>query len=140
VVLTGRAAILRARLASTPQDRAAATRTLETYLADIRRFESGGSELAADDQTIVGGSELAYGELLRADGREADAQTAWRSAAVWLQPNVKRHNPAALTVMGFIDLRLGRTQDARARADTVRGTTYRHPAYADLQQELGQAQ
>ncbi len=140
VGLTGRAAILRARLASTPQDRAAAARALEAYLADIRQFESGGSELAAEDQTIVGASELAYGALLRADGREADAQTAWRSGAVWLRPNVERHNPAALTVMGLVDLRMGHVQDARARADTVRGTTYRHPAYADLQQELGQAQ
>jgi eukaryotic-like serine/threonine-protein kinase len=140
VVLTGRAATLRARLASTPEDRAAALRALEAYLADVRQFERGGSEVAAEDQTVVGGSELARGDLLRAAGREADAQTAWRSAAVWLRPNVERRNPAALTLMGLIDLRLGRAQDARARADTVRGTTYRHPAYADLQQELGQAQ
>nr|MDP9126476.1 hypothetical protein [Pseudomonadota bacterium] len=140
VALTGRAATLRARLASTPEDRAAAARALEAYLADIRQFERDGSELAAEDQTIVGGSELAYGELLHAEGHEADAQTAWRSAAVWLRPNVERHSPAALTLMGLVDLRLGRTQDARACADTVRGTTYRHPAYADLQQQLGQAQ
>jgi hypothetical protein len=106
----------------------------------VRQIESSGSEVAAEDQTVVGSSELANGDLLRAAGREADAQTAWRSAAVWLRPNVERHNPAALTLAGLIDLRLGRIQDARARADTVRGTTYRHPAYADLQQELGQAQ
>jgi serine/threonine protein kinase len=140
VVLTGRAATLRARLASTPQDRVAAERALESYLADIRQFVRNGAEVAAEDQTVVGSSELAHGDLLHAAGRETDAQTAWRSAAVWLRPNVERHNPVALTVMGFIDLRLGRIQDARARADTVRGTTYRHPAYADLQQELGQAQ
>ena len=140
VVLTGRAAELRARLASTPQERVAAGRALEAYLADIRQFVRSGSEVAADDQIVVGIGELAHGDLLHTQGRDADAQTAWRSAAVWLGPNVERHNPAALTLMGLIDLRLGRIQDARARADTVRGTSYRHPAYADLQQELGQAQ
>jgi tetratricopeptide (TPR) repeat protein len=140
VMLTGRAAILRARLASTPADRATAARALEAYLVDIRQFENGGSEIAAEDQTIVGGSELAYGELLRADGHEGEAQTAWRSAAIWLQANATRKNPAALTLMGLVDLRLGRAQDARVCADTVRDTTYRHPAYADLQQQLGRAQ
>ena len=140
VVLTGRAATLRARLAATPAEAIAARRDIDAWLADIRQFERGGGELSAEDMTVVGGSELANGLLLHDAGQEADALTAWRSAAIWLKSNVERHNPAALVLMGLVDLRLGRLQDARACADTVRGTTYRHPAYADLQQQLGQAQ
>ena len=140
VMVAGRAATLRARLAATPEEASSANAALEAYLADIQQFVRSGSEISAEDLTTIAGAEIAHGDLLHHAGREPDTQTSWRSAAVWLQPNVDRHNPAALTLMGQVDLRLGRTQDARTCADTVRGTTYRHPAYADLQQKLGQAQ
>ena len=138
--LTGHAVDLRARLASTPSEKAAANGSIEAYLADVQQYERSGSEVPAVDMSTVGSVELAHGDLLHDVGREADAQTAWRSASVWLRSNAERHDSAALTLMGLVNLRLGRTQDARACADTVRGTTYRHPAYADLQQQLGRAQ
>jgi eukaryotic-like serine/threonine-protein kinase len=140
VMVAGRAATLRARLAATPDEAIGANAALEAYLADIQQFVRSGSEISAGDLTTVADAEIAHGDLLHRAGRETDARTAWRSAGVWLQPNVDRHNPAALTLMGQVDVRIGRIQDAHARADTVRGTTYRHPAYADLQQKLGQAQ
>jgi len=138
--LTGRAVSLQARLASTSPEKTAANKAIEAYLADIRQFQRGGNEVPAVDMNTIGSVELAHGDLLRAEGRETDAQTAWRSAIVWLRPSADRHYPAAVTSMGLVDLRLGRIQDANACADTVRSTTYRHPAYVDLQQELGQAQ
>ena len=45
-----------------------------------------------------------------------------------------------MTQLGLLDLRLGKIQDARACAEKVLGTTYRHPAFADLQQRLGPTQ
>jgi hypothetical protein len=42
-----------------------------------------------------------------------------------------------MTQLAQLDLRLGSTQDARAWADRVGRTTYRHPAFADLQKRLG---
>ena len=140
IALTGHMVSSQALLASTPQERAATSTAIETYLADVRQFQRGGGEVSAMDLNTVGSVELAHGDLLHASGHEAEAQTAWRSAAIWLRPNADRRNSAALTLLGLVNLRLGRTQDARTCADTVRGTTYRHPAYADLQQELGQAQ
>jgi hypothetical protein len=44
-----------------------------------------------------------------------------------------------MTLLGALDLRLGDAQEAQVWADRVGGTTYRHPAFADLQEQLGLA-
>jgi len=42
-------------------------------------------------------------------------------------------------LLGQADLRLGSAQDARAWAQRVMGTSYRHPVFADLLKRLGPA-
>jgi tetratricopeptide (TPR) repeat protein len=136
----GRAQVLRARLATTPAQRAAADLALVAYLADIRKYEQEGGELPAQNLPIVASAELAHGDLLAQAGQATGATTAWRSAAALMRPVAEHLNPAAMTLLALADFRLSGTQDARVWADRVVGTTYRHPIFADLQKQLGPAQ
>jgi tetratricopeptide (TPR) repeat protein len=137
---TGRAQLLRARLASTPDAIAAADAALTAYLADIRKYQQEGSDIPSQNQLIVAAAELAHGDLLAKLGRLDAARSAWRSAGAQLRPQAEQLRPAAMSLLGQADLRLGGIQDARAWADRVMGTTYRHPVFADLLQQLGPAQ
>ena len=140
ITQTGHALRLRARLASTADEIAAATTALTAYLADIEHYEHEGSEVAVPDVIGVGETGLQLGDLQARAGRADAAKLAWQSAAERLRPVAEQLNPAAMTCLAAVDLRLGNLQDAHLWADKVRGTTYRHPAFADLQQQLGQAQ
>ena len=136
----GRTNLLRARLATTPEERAAADKALGAYLADVRTYQHEGSDIPAADQLIVAAVELAHGDFLQKSGRMDDANSAWRSAAAQMRPQAEQLRPAAMTLLGLADLRLGGAQDAHAWADRVLGTTYRHPVFADLVKQLGPAQ
>ena len=136
----GREAVLRARLADSPAESTAARAALVAYLTDIGRFELRGGTVPAQNQNVVAEADLTLGDLLAKAGDAAGAQRAWQDASARLRPLAERLNPVAMTLLGQADFRLGGTQDARSWADRVRGTSYRHPAYADLQQKLGQAQ
>jgi hypothetical protein len=140
VTQSGHAGLLRARLASTPAERADAQRTLAGYLADIRRYEQEGSEVTAYESLTVGSAGLMLGDLLIANGHADEARAAWKAAAARVRPDAEHLNPAAMTTLASLDLRMGNAQDARTWADSVQATSYRHPAFADLQKQLGQAQ
>jgi tetratricopeptide (TPR) repeat protein len=140
--LTGRGRIvtLRAQLASTPEETAAANLALSNFLADVAKYEREGSEISAEDAIIIAAASLTQGDTLVRMGHPEAAGPIWQAAASRLRPQAEHMNPAAMTWLGQIDLRLDSTQDARAWADRVLGTTYRHPAFADLRKQLGQAQ
>ena len=140
LIYKGRAFGLQARLADSPGEAAAARAGLEAYLADVAKYERQGYEVPAGSAYAVAEANISLGDLLARTGRTAQAQDAWRAAAARLRPLAEQLIPAAMTQLGQADFRLGGTQDARAWADRVMGTTYRHPAFADLQQRLGQAQ
>ena len=89
------------------------------------------------DALAVCGASLVDGDLLARAGHADQARAVWQAAADRVRPIAERLIPAAMTLLGQLDLRLGGTQDARAWADRVLRTTYRHPAFADLQQRLG---
>ncbi len=140
IVFRGRLAELRAHLATTDAERAAADAGVVAYLADVRRYEAEGGEVPVQDLQTLAAATLARGDLLEQAGRPDQARDAWRAATARIRPLAERLNPAAMTLLGQLDLRLGGAQDARAWADRVLGTTYRHPAFADLQQRLGPTQ
>ena len=137
VALNGRVAELRARLAANEDERLAAAASLLDYLADVHRYEAGGGDVTYPEQAVLAGAELARGDLFASSGREEQAHAIWRSAVQRLRPSAERLNPQAMTLLAQLDFRLGNAQDARAWADRVLGTTYRHPAFTDLQQRLG---
>jgi serine/threonine protein kinase len=136
----GRVAVMQARLAESTEQANAARAALTTYLADIAKYEKDGSEVPISNMFTVVEAGISLGDLLNRAGHATEAQEAWRAAATRVRPHAEHLVPAAMTYLALIDLRQGSTQDARNWADRVKGTTYRHPAYADLQKQLGQAQ
>ena len=138
--LSVRVADLRGRLADTDADRAAASAGLAAFLADVGRYEADGSVVPQMDQVLIASAALVQGDLLALAGHADEARAVWQSATVRIRPAAERLIPAAMTQLAQLDLRLGGTQDAHAWADRVLGTSYRHPAFADLQQRLGPAQ
>jgi len=138
--LSGHLVALRSRLATTAAEAAAAEQALAAYLADVTTYEHEGNEVSTRDLPVIADAGLNYGDLLMKRGLANEARSAWQSAAARLRPLAEHLNPAAMTLLGQADLRLGGAQDARAWADRVMGTSYRHPVFADLQKQLGLAQ
>ena len=136
----GRIALLRARLAATPDERASADAALVAFLGDVYRYQADGGELPAAAQVMMGNVRLAHGNLLAIAGDNEKARAEWQATTAPIRPLAEHLDPAAMTLLAQLDLRLGGVQDARAWADRVQGTTYRHPAFADLQQRLGPTQ
>ena len=136
----GRVAVMQARLAESTDESNLAQAALATYLADIEKYEKDGGEVPISNMFTVAEAEIVLGDLMKRKGDEMNAQRAWNDAATRLRPHAQHLVPAAMTYLGQVDLRLGSAQDARDWADRVRGTTYRHPAYADLLKQLGRAQ
>lgn len=136
----GRVAILRARFAETAAERDAARDALTAYLTDVAAYELKGSQVPASNQYSVAEADIVLGDLLARAGEAQAAHIAWKDAAARLRPQAEHLSPPAMTFLAMADLRLGGAQDARAWADRVLATTYRHPAFADLQQQLGLAQ
>ena len=128
------------RLASTDDERAKAGAGLAAYMADVHRYEAHGGVVPWLDTVLIASAGLEQGDLLARAGQPAQAREAWQAAANRIRPVAERFLPAAMTQLGQLDLRLGGIQDARAWADRVAATTYRHPAFADLQQRLGPTQ
>jgi serine/threonine-protein kinase len=137
---SARLADLRGRLADRDDEREAATAALASIMADVRLYESQGGVVPQLDTIAIASAGVTQGDLLATAGRTVQAREAWQSAAARVRPIAERFNPAAMTQLGLLDIRLGNIQDARAWTDKVLGTTYRHPAFADLQQRLGPTQ
>ncbi|MBC7663799.1 MAG: serine/threonine protein kinase [Caulobacter sp.] len=133
----GRLAEARGLLAANGDERAAARAGLAAYMDDVHRYESEGGVVPPFDAVLIASAGLMQGDLLARDGQAAQARDAWQAAANRIRPLADRSLPSAMTQLGQLDLRLGGIQDARAWADKVLATTYRHPAFTDLQQRLG---
>ena len=136
----GRVAILQARLAASPAEVAAAQAALAAYMTNVTDYEHQGSEIPAENNLTVADAEITLGDLMQRTGQPQAAEAAWRDAAARLRPQAEHLLPAGMTLVGQADLRLGSPQDARVWAERVLRTTYRHPAFADLQQRLGPTQ
>jgi len=136
--LNARALALKAQLLLSAGQRPSAS-DLETYLATVGRFESQGARLTADQMDIVAAVELILGDLLVRNGQRDAAAAHWRAVAERLRPLAEHDNLPALALLARAELRLGNLAEARALAARVEASNYRHPAYADLVNELTQA-
>jgi serine/threonine-protein kinase len=135
----GNSVQLDARLAATPEERAKAVAALEAYRADVARFQQAGSALTVKEQATVAGALLLLGDLQAAQQQPAEARGAWKEAARILGPRRAAEPPPVTALRAHAALRLGAIDEARALADTLVATPYRHPAYADLRQRLAHA-
>ncbi|HEX7689099.1 MAG TPA: tetratricopeptide repeat protein, partial [Burkholderiaceae bacterium] len=139
IALLGHDRVLKARLARDETERTAVVAALRDYLSDVRRYELAGSELTPGERELVTRAGLALGDLLQHEGKPGEAAASWREAFDRNAPAAARGSPPAMTLQGLLCLRLGRTQEARAWADRVLATSYRHPVFADLEDQLGPA-
>jgi hypothetical protein len=112
---------------------------LEDYLAAVERAESAGGRLEPDQVRIVSSVELMLGDLRVRESERLAAPRPWEAAAQRLQSLAARGEVGAATLLAHAHLRLGAVQEARALADRIESSTYRHPAYADLRQRLKHA-
>ncbi len=135
VNLEGALKLLAARLAG-PGSRPQVAEDLRRYLAKVAGFEREGKQLTAVQRLIVAEVEIVAGDFLAGQGRGASAGEAWQSAADRLLPVVANGNFPALTLQAQALLRLGRPDEARAIAARIESSNFRHPAYADLVDEL----
>jgi len=134
-----RSAQLDARLAADAPARAQALQHLQDYRADVARFLQAGNSLSVGDTSSVAGALLALGDLHAQESRAGQAREAWEDGLRRLGPRSGADTPDAVTLRARLAMRLGKIQDARALADAVGATAYRHPAFADLQQRLADA-
>jgi tetratricopeptide (TPR) repeat protein len=109
---------------------------LESYLNMVERFESQGKRLNAEQESIVASVELALGDLLARGGRREAGENHWRAAVERLRSQAENENHPVLTLLARLYLRLDRLGEARALVARVQASKYRHPAYADLVNEL----
>jgi serine/threonine protein kinase len=136
-VLLGESTLLNARLTSSSSTPPDSGRDLSNYLEKIQKYEDDGGEIATDDNVLVTNVEMVEGDVLRSIGQTDAAQKAWDRAEVRLRPIAASGRPDAMTLLGLVNFRLKKTKEARAWADRVGGTTYRHPDYAELLGMLG---
>lgn len=134
----GRGLALKARLALRER-RQFPTADLETYLATVRSMEAQGKQLSADQVSVVADVGMALGDLFDHSSLREAASDHWRAAIERLRPLAKHENYPILTQLARAQLRLGQLAEARASAARVQASNYRHPAYADLVNELAQA-
>jgi serine/threonine-protein kinase len=109
---------------------------LQAWLAEVARFEAGGQPLDAEQARIAAAAGLALGDHLQRNGRSAEARATWQQASTRLQPGVQRQEWPALALAARLAWRQGAIQEARAGAEKLVITTYRHPDVLALRDEL----
>lgn len=106
--------------------------SLNEYLVTVQQFATAerGANLTRD--VVIAKAESQLGVLLAREGRAEDAAAHWRAVVHRVQPHADKGDLPALTVLATAQFRLGAGTEARAHAQRIESTTYRHPAYADL--------
>jgi tetratricopeptide (TPR) repeat protein len=131
VRLRGLALELAARLA-TNDERPTLIDSFDDYLAKVRQFTTADRGLNQSRDLIVAQAELQLGVLLAAEGKTAEASVHWHAVVARVQPYAERGDLPAVTVLATAQVRLGAVAAARALAQRIESTPYRHPSYAAL--------
>lgn len=109
---------------------------LDAFAAAAARSEAERGPLDAEQSRVLAQLLLLRGDRRRdAEGAAAD----WQAAATRLAPRAAAGDPAAQALHAHAQLRLGDAQAARAAAEKLASTPYRHPLLADLLRRLGPA-
>ena len=133
LVSQGQLLTLRAR-----SDAVGATTELQAWLAEVAQFEAGGQTLDPRQARTAAAAGLVLGDRLQRSGRAAEAAAAWQRATTRLQPGLQRQELPALVLAARLAWRQGAAQEARAGAEKLNSTSYRHPDVLALRDELSQ--
>ncbi|MCX2860301.1 protein kinase [Paucibacter sp. PLA-PC-4] len=117
-----------------------AIQPMRRYIREMQDIESKGKTLNADQRLAVARVALLLGRLLAktADGG-AQASQYWQTAEEYLQPMGSTSDAQSMTLHAQTRFLLGAPEEARALAEKVTATTYRHPDYVELQRLLNPA-
>jgi tetratricopeptide (TPR) repeat protein len=135
IKLQGRVLELLAR-SGAKQGQGDVVKEIEKFLATVARLESSGKTLSLEQESIVAAVELALGDLLNEAGNTAAATGHWRAVLARLQARMGQGSYPVLTLLARAHQRLGENREARALAARVQASKYRHPAYAEVVNEL----
>ena len=109
---------------------------LDAFVAATARSEAEHGALDEDQSVVFAQVLLARGDR-RAD--RAAAVQDWRDATVRLAPRARQGRLEAQALLASAHERLGDAQAARAAAEKLASTPYRHPQVAELLTRLGPA-
>ena len=114
--------------------------SIRRYLQEMQVIESSSKTFSADQRLAIGKVALLLGRLV-ATTPEAAAQAAqhWRTAEKYLRPAGATPDAQSMTLHAQTRFLLGAPEEARALAERVAATTYRHPDYVELQQMINPA-
>jgi len=131
ITVTGRHALLEARLAQADGDR-------ERPLAMMRKVIGTLQSLRVahpDEQRIVetlADAERLLAELLDANGQRSDASAAWQRVADLLAIDIESRDPRVRTTLAWAYLRLDRREMLSVVVGGLDRIGYRHPDYLNL--------
>jgi TIR domain-containing protein len=111
---------------------------LESFLLSTRQLEAAGRRLTSDQAQAVAEIELLLGDALDRQGKTGAASERWRASLERVRSHDENESLPALTLIARAQLRLRQHEQAKAIAARLRNSTFRHPAYAELAQELAQ--
>ena len=118
------------------EERSELIAAMRDYLAKVQQFATADRALTRNRDLTVAQVEEKLGALLAQQGRADEAAPHWRAVVARLQDYDQAGDWPALTLRATAHARLGEIAEARALAQRVEASPYRHPAYADLIQQL----
>jgi serine/threonine-protein kinase len=130
IVSTGSLLVLRQIL-----EPASVVTEVERFVASITSQEAEGRIMSSDENLVVAQAELRLGDGLPT-GEQSRARAHWRAASQRLRKAAAAGNLHAATLIGHAAIRLGAVREARAVAQALEATRFRHPDFADLQARL----
>ncbi|MGN6829514.1 protein kinase domain-containing protein [Paucibacter sp. M5-1] len=131
-LLRGQLLTLQAKL-----DGTAAIEPLRHYLKEMQDIEGGDKTLNAEQRLAVGRAALRLGRLLaQTPETAAQASRYWHAAEEYLRPAGPTLDAQSVTLHAQTRFLLGAPEEARALAEKVAATTYRHPDYVELLQMI----
>lgn len=133
VNLRARVLILAAQVCRN-EARPALIEELNDFLVKVRQVMTADRALTKNRDFNVGQAEEKLGLLLAREGRAAEAAEHWRAVVTRMQVYDQPGNLPMVTLLAIAHARLGDFAPARALAQRIESSTFRHPAYAELVQ------
>ncbi len=102
------------------------------YVSNMRLLLDGGLKIPPGELLAGAAAEFELGGLLNRLGNRDEALTHWRQVASRLEPHQQETNFALLTLLARARLAMGEREAAEALARRIEASPYRHPAFAEL--------
>ncbi|WP_349740687.1 serine/threonine-protein kinase [Roseateles cavernae] len=134
LTLRGRWLVASLAVASTPAEHRAQRVALAKFL-ESTTADAASNEWDADTHRVLATAALAIGDSLAADEASA-AKSQWQAVLDGLARLSDTPDPRVICLRAHAFLRLGMAQEARALADKLEVSAYRHPLYAELRQRV----